>query len=615
MNIESNTLKELKKIFEQHELVNKSDHYLDECEDKVKSLFPKLAQEELNSLRLWLNEGNAVATKINNYIMISNWLNEPEGLNLGLIISDEECDSHNEMFNWLTESIEACHRHIVECDAEWFVFVWAHLLKEMNRNSILFRVMVKDPRPQIGILVWDEKIFEADDLFAISYTASLIEEEILFQDGLPIDKIKSFNAAPLFKYHPVRYKQSREYVRSAPEILKKEGLNPATLDVNALNVMSQLVSLEANKHRSVIPLRMRKDDKFNPIKVITNEMEFYTMYNAFVSNGKKIFDLNAPLIEMFRNTSVDAIPVSFITSPFKSYYLYFGKQEHLTTGDSWWIDGVYIRHFPEAKHINFLFTSCTENNANIERWFDQSEPLIQCSISDDFFDLNLGLAIDKVIETRRKEMIERIDKGDIERTEEFKAAAKEINIDKGDIQFGRIVDIGATTSKARLEELENSIETLKDALSLSVNCLCYLTSYPDDIDLEWSSETPRSLVERATKGHPNVKSNTESKLISSGYQKVYLCGRKLTQGPAFTSTETSGSKRTHWRRFHWRLQPYGPKRSLRKAIIIEATLINPGAGYDEEPTGTIYVDKNVVDLKAVKKQLGFSSKNYWDGME
>jgi hypothetical protein len=71
----------------------------------------------------------------------------------------------------------------------------------------------------------------------------------------------------------------------------------------------------------------------------------------------------------------------------------------------------------------------------------------------------------------------------------------------------------------------------------------------------------------------------------------------------------------HVRRFQWRLQPYGPNRSLRKAIIIEAMLINPGAGFEDEPTGTIYIDRNVVNLAAVKKNLKISSPKYWEGMD
>lgn len=615
MNNASNALKELTKIFEQQDLINKSDSYLDDCEEKVCALFPQLSAAEYEGLHLWLNTGNTVARKINNYLMMFSWVGGEDGCNLGVIVSEEAFEREVVMFDWLNESIDACHQHIEECGAEWMVFVWGFVIKGQEHDTLLYRVMAKDPRPQIGLLVWDEKAFDTSDVFANAFTASLIEDPVHFQDGLPSDKLNTFKAEPLFKYHPVRYKQSREYVRSAPNILKSEGLQPSFLDMNAMNVISSLVSLEANKERSTVALRFRKDDKYNPIKVITQEIDCYTMYSPFVYSGKKIFDLNAPLVEMFRYTSVDAIPVSFITSPFKNYYLYFGKQEHLATGDGWHLDGVYVQHYPEAKLMQFMFTSCPEKPAQIARWVEGSEPVLKCSITDDLFDLNLGAAIEKVIETRRAEMLERIEKGDMDRTLELQNSASELGGDLSDLGVGTIIDIGATTAKARLAELEDSIGTLKAALSLAVNSVCYLTAYPDDIDLEWASETPRSLVERATKGHPNVKKNTESKLLSTGYQRVYLCGRKLTQGPADVSTEGAGSKRTHWRRFHWRLQPYGPKRSLRKAIIIEAMLINPGAGYEDEPTGTIYIDKNVIDLNAVKKKLGFSSKIYWDGLE
>lgn len=610
---------EMTKLLSQTDLVEKSDAFLDKSIDKFISTFNALPESEYKDLHTWLNSGNCLAEKFNNFIFFFEQFDIDDDLDVSKILPEVDYEKDHETLDWLDSSYTECIDHFEANAADVEILVFGYLEKKQNATVIHYRIFAVDPRPMIGALLWDEKSISTEDAISnvfYTYITAMNCNSIMFHDGAPpgINK-HSTNAAPLFKYHPVRYAQSRDYVKKASGALREHGIVPSELAINGVNVIAQLISQENNEKLSGSSLRFRRNDKVQSINGIYKEIECFLIYNGFIQSGKKIFDLNPPLIEMFRYTSVDAIPVSFLTSPFKSYYLYFGKQEQLSTADGWHIDGAYVQHFPEKRLIQFLFTSCPDNPAEINLWHIKREPFIPCVISSEQFNLNLGKAIDDVISKSKDEMLERITEGDKDRTDELKQSALEHGEDFGGLEIGRVVDIGASTAKARLVELENSINTLKGALSLAVNSMCYLTAYPDDIDLNWASETPRSMVERATKGHPSIKKNTESKLLSTGYQKVYLCGRKITQGPVVESADVHGKKRTHWRRFHWRLQPYGPKRSLRKAIIIEATLINPGAGFEDEPTGTIYIDRNIVNLAAVRKNLAITSPKYWEGLE
>jgi hypothetical protein len=618
IKMNSTALIELKKMLEQSNLLSKSGSYIDGSIESFYQCFAKVPDSDYEPLLNWLNAGSRLADKINNFIFYYLQFDTEVDEDIGMILPDDKMDIEWETIQWLEESFNECTGHYEECQAPVEIFVAGYIEKDQGQTVIRYRIIGVDSRQMIGPMLWDEIAVSTNNPLGNSFYAFLTLSGcagVVFYDGPPTDTPKSISPAPLFKYHPVRYSQTRDYVKQLPEALRTAGITSHGVTIDALNYVAQVVAMEINNKNSKSSLRYRRNKKIEGMSAIEKEMDCYQMYSGFVQSGKKIFDLNPPLVEMLRDTSVDAIPVSFITSPFPAYYLYFGKQDHLQITTGWHIDGVYIQHRPEEKQIEFWFTSCADKLEDVQRWHETPEPSLVCVISDKQFELNLGKAIDSVIALRREELLERIAEGDQDRTEELKSAAIEAGQNFDSMGVGMLIDIGATSSQYRLDKLDSSVATLKGALSLAVNSMCYLTAYPDDIDLDWASETPRAMVEKATKGHPNVKKNTESKLLSTGYQKVYLCGRKVSQGPIVEADGVNGKKRTHWRRFHWRLQPYGPKRALRKAIIIEATLINPGAGFEDEPTGTIYIDRNVVDMASVKKKLKITSAKYWEGVD
>lgn len=69
-----------------------------------------------------------------------------------------------------------------------------------------------------------------------------------------------------------------------------------------------------------------------------------------------------------------------------------------------------------------------------------------------------------------------------------------------------------------------------------------------------------------------------------GYTKLKLCGLNLKK----QSTEhiDKNSIRPHWRRGHWRQQPYGEELKKKKIIWIRPTLVSQDKGSPE--TGHIY---------------------------
>jgi len=80
----------------------------------------------------------------------------------------------------------------------------------------------------------------------------------------------------------------------------------------------------------------------------------------------------------------------------------------------------------------------------------------------------------------------------------------------------------------------------------------------------------------------------DKSLAESGYTKIRFVGERYAVSPeaqAVAEAICAGrTLATHMRRGHFRHQPYGTERALRKVIFIPPVLVNPG----QEMPGKIY---------------------------
>jgi hypothetical protein len=128
---------------------------------------------------------------------------------------------------------------------------------------------------------------------------------------------------------------------------------------------------------------------------------------------------------------------------------------------------------------------------------------------------------------------------------------------------------------------------LKQGLALVVNCLLYLGVAPEDQEDGWSDTADPHLVEQAKSGlKPGTRKTAERTLVNQGYIKVKFIGHQFassTEGQEFG--QSGRTVATHFRRGHFRNQPYGPERSMRKVIFIPPVVVNQGQG---DVPGRIY---------------------------
>ena len=123
------------------------------------------------------------------------------------------------------------------------------------------------------------------------------------------------------------------------------------------------------------------------------------------------------------------------------------------------------------------------------------------------------------------------------------------------------------------------------ALKLIVNCICYLNANEKDIKLSATNNQAAQLIEELEKTKKTqTKNKLSEKLSKFSYSKIHLLGQSLRK--YFENQETGIELEPHWRRGHWRNQPFGKKLSETKLIWKKPTIVRKDKG--EPQKGQVY---------------------------
>lgn len=165
--------------------------------------------------------------------------------------------------------------------------------------------------------------------------------------------------------------------------------------------------------------------------------------------------------------------------------------------------------------------------------------------------------------------------------EEFQETAEQAKTIGVELRSGR-----KKGAKRRTSALDDGFPVFRDAITLVINALFYLSAYPEEGSLEWPNDAPMRMVEKAEHGSTyKERRRSESKLLPLGFSRVRFC--KLS--PPYKANGQQGAvggRKQHWRRGHWRNQPYGKDRELRKLIWILPVMVNKDS--KDKQAGRIY---------------------------
>lgn len=296
-------------------------------------------------------------------------------------------------------------------------------------------------------------------------------------------------------------------------------------------------------------------------------------YASFEKAGKNIFEFSPALVQMFLNSSVDAVPTSLIRMPFESVYFHFGQEagvKSATTGLP--IDGAYVRGW-NGKALDMLGTPYVPWISDAAKWSflkrvtkDHSEGFL-----DAFLGFDSGKTFGEILAAPFKNPHESQNEIEYWRQQRLIRGIADDLGKKYEIKNHR----EATAQWAPRPEEVLWQEQTRALTNLVVNALCYLSYEKREVEHTYPESAPPRLVAQSKSEKPTETRRAQSKLDALGYRKVYLCGRSVkAANPALIG----GSLVAHWRRGHWRHQPCGHAMQDRKLMWIMPTLVNAEAG-------------------------------------
>jgi len=312
---------------------------------------------------------------------------------------------------------------------------------------------------------------------------------------------------------------------------------------------------------------------------------------TFYKNGRNIFSISPFLTKLLNHTDVGNIRFDDIKLPYNSIYLHFGaikeielpidlieykhniEYELQDKGKLFYLDGAFVSIlWGHSIDIRLTFIDPNDN-------FSQKLPL-----EKDFRFPSVNFTLDFA-------------KWDSEsKTSKLDSSS---TFNDSTVCFSDIWDPKSEPSELvynKLHSLTKEPEKCYDSewkeyvifdksLTLIVNSLCYLNYINDDITVTTTNEQATNLITELKKTKKRQqRTKIEEKLKKFSYSKIHYLGHKVET--EYVSTEHGYEVEPHWRRGHWRNQPFGQGLSSRKLIWIKPTIVRKDKG--EPVQGHIY---------------------------
>lgn len=302
------------------------------------------------------------------------------------------------------------------------------------------------------------------------------------------------------------------------------------------------------------------------------EIRNLEMFRHYRKAGKVIYDVSAVLSTALARADAGDLPCCAVSVPCDAFYLHFGSPSH-TQADAG--DGGYEGAFVDFdRKANILIVYLVDRGWGIpaRQWTDAGELLATVHVEFDDPERTIAQAL--------AESLKGSDDTYLSFMERVKPHVDPLYVEAMEHAFHN-------TSPS--EEEQQAIR-MHAGLSMVVNVLLYLAAEPDDVIHGWSDEVPPEAVRALQNAKPasQVKA-LETTLAQAGYTKVRVVGtnfaRAVSSHGQRDAASTGRTVAPHLRDWHFKRQPYGPNRSLRKVIFVNRVVVNAGKG---EVRGRIY---------------------------
>ncbi len=358
------------------------------------------------------------------------------------------------------------------------------------------------------------------------------------------------------------------------------------------------ISLE---HLNQIINKNESSPAINALKAnILHELKLTLAFTNFYNFGKNIFDFPQKLLESFKNTNIENIPLRDVKLPYSAFYLHFGLQKDfklefahvgnsellysLETGNQqenqYFFEGVYVKKIASGG-FELALVGCPDPLVLSDNWMEYPAEAVFVKIPLIHPDITIGEALDwEVLDASASQkkaifsylednnLLEKIDVDyNIELLNEFLF-----------YDFDKILD-------------DKCNEILLKILKLVINAIFYITNYhgTEEIVEEIPISVPNDLRQELESDDADTRNKAISKFQRQGYSLVKICGKRSCSSGVFLSDEinkfdnfqqeaisNTESKRqfsSYHRRRHYRLCSIGKGRNEEALIWVECAYV------------------------------------------
>jgi hypothetical protein len=387
--------------------------------------------------------------------------------------------------------------------------------------------------------------------------------------------------------HPLRWKQTRPFADKAIQwtsVAAKNGLFTASGPQQAANWLVPIY----NEKISRLPFEKRPADS----RGMMRELNLIFYASRFFTMGRNIFTLSPGLAQSLRHTNLDGVRVDDVKMPHRFFYMSLdGMGCGSLPGSPNVIDGAYI----DATIPSVIQIVITSRRLDCSPRTSKTWPLNR----DTYFYFTRNLK-EGENPTFQEVFEEAVLHGDIkvdtisEMPAENEMVTAGMEIFNEDSSDPRVIEWRNDRERNdRIEAVENgaAIESITSALSAVINALAWLSSEPDEPDLEngWTEGAPKNLVNDVMTGSKSVRKSAEYALLRQGFNRIKILGHKIRIIDHEATDGTGELRNAHWRIGHWRRQPHGPENTLRRLVWIRPVLVRSDLSLPSDSGGHEYV--------------------------
>jgi hypothetical protein len=311
----------------------------------------------------------------------------------------------------------------------------------------------------------------------------------------------------------------------------------------------------------------------------------------FFKNGRNIFSLSPFLIHLLNHTDIGNIRFSDLKLPYNCIYLHFGalpdieypidlfEHKHNIENElqnehrKYYLDGAFVTLLHERSlDIRLTFIDTKDS-------FDR-----KALITSDFRFPTIGFTLDFSNWDNEESKLKLDNEVTFNHSTICFYDIWDPKTVPSEIEFNKMHSLTEHPEKCFESELEEYI-LFDKSLMIIVNALCYLNFVDDDVEISTTNEQATQLEKELSQTKKRqTRNNLTDKLKKFSYSKIHFCGNRIEN--EFKITGTGIEVEPHWRRGHWRNQPFGVGLTNRKLIWIKPTIVRKDKG--EPNIGHIY---------------------------